>query len=118
MWVEFGNDNAKEGYRDPSADNPDEVLYRPLEGQRVTTITFPEGISLQEAFTTAVAQIVYHFATDGDDNQSTPAWVESDSPGLAALLAEQFGVQGKTRPKTWGAKSLGLEPETLPSAQA
>lgn len=118
MWVEFGNENAQEGYRDPKADDPDEVKYRPLDGQRVTTLTFPDEMGLQEAFTTAVGQVQYHFANDGDDATTGPSWVDSDNEAMKTLLDEQFGTKGKARPKTWG-KEFGLhENESLPSVQA
>ena len=107
MWVEFGNDNAIEGYREPGSD---EVKYRALEGQQVTTITLPEGVSLQEAFTTAVALVDHHFAVanEADGTRHKPAWVDSDSEGLKALLTENFGLKaGHARPKTWG-KDNGL----------
>jgi hypothetical protein len=99
VYVQFGNDNAIEGYRDPTSDDPDLVRYRPLEGQRITEITFPEGISLQEAFQDAVAALGYHMAEG-----SKPAWVESDSDGLQVLLVEHYGLtpSKNTRPKTWG----------------
>jgi hypothetical protein len=105
MYVNVGNDNAIEGYRDATSDDPDLVRYRPLEGERVTEIVFPEGISLNEAFSTTLAALEHHMA-DG----SSPSWVESDSEGLTALLQEHFGLtKAKTsRPKTWGS-STGAE---------
>lgn len=103
MWVEFGNDNAIEGYREPGSD---EVLHRPLEGQQITGITFPDDTSLQEAFTTAVALVEHHFAEHPDGGRHKPAWVDSDSEGLKALLTENFGLKaGHARPKSWGKES-------------
>lgn len=124
MWVELGNDKAQEGYRDPDSDEPDLVRYRPLDGERITTIVFPEDITLQEAFTTAAAAGQVHFQADeSEDNplgHHRPTWVESDSAGLKALLSEHFGLTKATqqrRPKTWG-KEFGLhEDESLHSAQ-
>lgn len=116
MWVEFGNENAVEGYRDPTAENPDKVLWRPLEGQRITSVTFPEDVRLQEAFTTAVSAISMHFANDGDGNTHSPTWVDSDNEGLKTLLQEQFGVQGKARPKTWGKDTGADASPTLAAA--
>lgn len=117
MYVEFGNDNAIEGYREGDSD---EVKFRPLEGQRVTTIGFPEGMTLQEAFTTAVAQANYHFAVVDEETgeRAKPKWIESDSPGLKALLCEHFGLKpDTTMPKTWG-KDTGLEQDNLLSVAA
>ncbi len=57
--------------------------------KRATVIDFPDGTSLAEAFTNVThAQGVWtNHATEG----AQPAWVASDSPSLAALLAEHFG---------------------------
>lgn len=94
MYVEFGSDSAIEGYRDPDSPEPEKVRYRPLEGQRVTRVLFPEGTSLMEAFHSAVDLVQYHMA-------GAPAWVDSDSTGLESLLKEHFAVT-QNRPRTWG----------------
>lgn len=101
MYVELGNDHPIEGYRE--GDDP-EVKYRPLDGQQVTTLLFPDGVKLQEAFATTVAATARHFDNDPDTTDIfPPAWIESDSAGLQSLLQEHFGVT-KSRPKTWGSK--------------
>lgn len=99
MYVNVGNSSAIEGFRDPTSDDPDLVRYRPAEGDRVTEVVFPEGISLNEAFSTTLAVMDHHMAQG-----ATPSWVESDSDGLTALLQEHWGLtKAKTaRPKTWG----------------
>lgn len=106
MYVEFGNDKAIEGYRDPNSDDPELVRYKPIDGQRVTTVSFPEGISLQEAFTTAVTAITYHM-----EEGAEPAWIESDSEGLQSLLQEHFGITASknNRPKAWGKDTGATE---------
>lgn len=114
MWVEFGNDSAIEGFREGDSD---EVKYRSLEGQQVTAVTLPSDVSLQEAFTTSVAAVNFHFAEQPDGTRSKPAWIDSDSDGLKALLAENFGLKaGQARPKTWGKDSGALDNEHLPSS--
>ena len=99
MYVHVGNNNAIEGFRDPSSDDPDLVRYRPLEGDRVTEVVFPEGISLNDAFSTVLAVMEHHIAQG-----ATPAWVESDSEGLTSLLQEHWDLTAAktSRPKTWG----------------
>lgn len=106
MYVQVGNANAIEGYRDPTSDDPDLVRFRPLDGERITTLTIPDDIGLQEAFTSCVTALQYHIAEDGK-----PAWVESDSEGLQALLMEHFGIKKSqnTRPKTWGKDTGALD---------
>lgn len=63
-------DPMPRGKRATIVDIPDEL---PL-GQALTAITHPQGVWASHAKPGAV-----------------PAWVASDSPGLAALLAEHFG---------------------------
>jgi hypothetical protein len=64
---------------------------RALPDPRVTTIEFPEGTTLAEAFVSIATGAgggrgLWHYHSDG------PAtWVDSDSPGLAQLLSEHFG---------------------------
>lgn len=105
MYVNVGNNNAIEGYRDASSDDPDLVRYRPVDGERVTEVVFPEGTALNDAFSTTLAVMEHHM-----QEGSTPAWVESDSDGLTSLLQEHWGLtKAKTsRPKTWG-KDTGAD---------
>ena len=59
------------------------------KGKQATVIDFPEGTPLGEALqvvTNAQGVWAYH-AAEG----AKPAWVASDSPGLAAVLSEHFG---------------------------
>jgi hypothetical protein len=59
------------------------------KGKRATTIDFPEGMSLGDAFVNVTHPhgVWANHATEG----AAPAWVASDSQGLAALLSEHFG---------------------------
>lgn len=64
------------------------VDFKPLTEPRVTTVSIPDGVSLSEAFATLTAAggvIAYH----ADD----VTWVDSDSPGLVALLAEHYDCE-------------------------
>lgn len=66
-----------------------ETTVEAVKGKRATVVDVPDEVSLSEAFTTITSpQGVWAFhAREG----SMPAWVASDSPGLASLLAEHFG---------------------------
>jgi len=97
MYLEFGNAHAIEGYRDPRSDNPEKVRYRPAQGQRITQVAIPEGMTLNDAFQSAVRMIAYHIA-EGEK----PTWIDSDNQVLERMLKEHFGVKG-LRPKEWGA---------------
>lgn len=106
MYVNVGNSHAIEGYRDPTSDDPDLVRYRPAEGDRVTEIVFPEGITLNEAFSTTLAALDHHM-----ESGTSPTWIESDSEGLTALLQEHWGLTAAktSRPKTWGKNTGATE---------
>ena len=99
MYVHIGNNDAIEGFRDSTSDDPDLVRYRPAEGERVTEIILAEGLSLNEAFTTVLAVMEHHMAAG-----ATPQWIDSDSDGLTSLLQEHWGLTktATSRPKTWG----------------
>ena len=102
MYVEFGNAHAIEGYRDPASDDPERVMYRRVEGQRVTSLVFPEGIGLQEAFTTAVAALGHHI-----EPGQVPSWIQADNPALLTLLCEHYHIpeDKNVRPPAWGSLS-------------
>jgi hypothetical protein len=106
MYVHLGNNSAIEGFRDPTSDDPDLVRYRPLDGDRVTEVIFPEGISLNDAFSTTLAVMEHHMAQG-----AAPVWVESDSDGLTTLLQEHWGLAAAktSRPKTWGKDTGAVE---------
>lgn len=88
MYLELGNSQTKSGQRNDDGT----VTFQPLDGDRVTTVVFPEGTSIAEAFATVTAgNGVWANHSDG-----TPTWVECSSAGLQALLAEHYGCdEGK-----------------------
>jgi hypothetical protein len=102
VWVQLGNDHAVEAYRDDASDDPEQIQYRAVRGRQITAMVLPEDWSLSEAFTTVLKAAELHFDTDpATDDKHPPAWVESDSDGLAALLAEHFGIKANRRPAGW-----------------
>lgn len=96
MWVEFGNSNSIEGFRDPRSQDPETIYYRPAPGERITQVGFPEGTTILEAFQGAVKLLTYHMAKG-----EVPAWIDSDDAGLEKLLKDNFNIKG-SRPKNWG----------------
>jgi hypothetical protein len=96
-YIEVGTDQAKEGYRDPTSDDPELVRYRDLTGQRVVSLTVPDGVNLNEAFRTVAAALELHLSAG-----SIPAWVESNDKSLTTLLADLYEIEDNTRPKDWG----------------
>lgn len=86
--IEMGNHDAKHGVgRD---DKTDEVLFEKIDGQRVFRMVTPEGWTLGETFTSITQPVRGAWANHSD---SPPAWVETNSAGLTALLAEHFGCE-------------------------
>lgn len=61
-----------------------------------------EGVPLNEAFNSVVISMQAHMK-DG----AKPAWIESDSEGLKALLLEHYGMKASenVRKKTWGKET-------------
>ncbi len=95
MYVQFGNDHAIAPYRDEQ----NTVQFRDHPGEQVTTLLVTEGVALAEAFNSTVTNMDGHLKSG-----AKPAWIESDSPGLLALLEEHYGLtsEGNRRPPNWG----------------
>lgn len=92
MHATLGNSKAKQA----KGEGVNVTEFEPVKGNRVTTVYFPEDMKLGEAFTTVTtANGVWENHSDG-----APDWVESDSKGLAELLAEHYGCR-IGRPKDW-----------------
>lgn len=103
MYVELGNGAAKQAKRtasgEPERDEDGFVVHEPIAGggARVTRVEIPEGTPLAEAFVSITQPVRGVWANHSDE---APEWVESDSDGLAALLAEHFGCK-VGRPRGW-----------------
>lgn len=87
MYARLGNASAVESRRldDGTVEHAD------VEGKQVTTFEFPEGLTLGDALLAVRDAWGYHAKKNDDGVPAKPAWVESDSEGLTALLAEEFG---------------------------
>lgn len=97
MYVEIGNDQAIEGYRDATSADPEQVLYRDHPGQWVTRLDYPDGIDIKSAFESTVEAMRHHMKAG-----ERPKWVEGDSKALVDLLCEQWSITDNTRPADWG----------------
>ena len=98
-YVNLGNKDAIEAYRDPGSPDPEELKYREVPGERTTTIIFTGDPSLQEMLQDVDEIVSHHFAQG-----KGPVWVESDGDDLTRLLCERYGIpkNKNRRPKTWG----------------
>lgn len=80
MIVVLGNRHAIQ-----SLDNGE--TFNPLpKGKRATTVDIPDDMSLVDAL-----RAIDDLWPKHSHEAKPPAWVASDSPGLAALVAENFG---------------------------
>jgi hypothetical protein len=113
VQVKLGTNSAQEAYRLP--DDPT-VYYRPVPGDRATTVSFNGEESLVEAFQ-AVCAASGHW-NNHNVAGSVPTWVWSDTPGLAEVIASNFGgIPVVAEAPDESALLAALpEPEPLPSA--
>lgn len=83
--VYLGNRTAVAQVPDPEGSG---YIRQPLDGKRCTTIVLAPDLSLMEAAT----EIAHHNGVWAAHSQegTTPAWVASTNPALAALLASHF----------------------------
>lgn len=83
MRLVLGNRHATD-----SEDNGETRFVLP-KGKRATVVEVPDEVSLGDAFTaiTASGGIWATHAIEG----AKPAWVASDNPSLAALVASHYG---------------------------
>ena len=104
MKVVLGNPFALEGYRDEESDNPDRILYRPVEGEKETSFYFPEGMSLTEMASAVIESMPLHM----DVQAGLPAWVECDDTLLKKIICQHYGISDrKKRPTKWGDGTNG-----------
>lgn len=111
--VEIGNDSAIEGYRNPG---DEELHFRALEGERITTVGIPEECGLEDAIKIVRTALTLEMAADG-----IPLWFQCDSsPDLQGALLQQYNLPKKAggRPSGYGDPehpTVGLEGEELPA---
>lgn len=109
MKVEVGNATAIEGYRE-SEEGP--VLYRNLEGERVTTLILPDDLNVFEAVQTVAATMTAHMQPE-----TVPVWIEADDPVLQAYLCNHYKIPTTSaRPASWG-KNADPTPQKTPAAK-
>jgi hypothetical protein len=111
VWVQFGNDHAVEAYRETSGDSEEsELKHRSVQGRQITALVMPDDWSLSESFVTTLEVASHHFDTDPEtDDKHPPAWIESSSEGLTALLVEHFGLKNNKRPRGWDGNHPSIE---------
>lgn len=75
------------------------VLYTPVEGERTTTFTIPDGTSLSEAMQSIKDALGYHVQVGGE-----VVWVRSDNKDLERWAMDQLGIDRRRNraPANWG----------------
>jgi hypothetical protein len=92
-----------------------------LPGKQATVIDIDESTSLGSAFQSITSPVKGIWASHSAEG-ATPAWVASDSPAMAAILAEHFGgieirkLADPYDPATAGKKSGGAAAVATSSA--
>lgn len=112
MYVVIGTDQAIETYRDDNSATPDQLLVRDAPGERIFVFETPDTWKVNETFNSLLKALPRHIK-DG----APPRWLKTDSPVLATMAAEQFGIDPKrlaAKPKNWGADT-GANLMTLPA---
>ena len=99
MIVLIGNADAIEGRRDPSADDPDAIVFSHAPGQRITEVKLPEGTSTAEGLATVTSLMGQHMAPE-----AKPHWIDCDAPDLKHALLGHYGLTSSqgVRPVGWG----------------
>lgn len=104
MKVVVGNPFAIEGYRDENSDNPDQVMFRSVDGERETTFQFPEDTNVTSAVFSVIESLPMHM----DLSSGGPAWIECDEPMVKKILCQHFNISDrKRRPAKWGDGTNG-----------
>jgi hypothetical protein len=114
MLVVLGNRHAIESH------DHGKTWEKLPRGKRATRVEIPEEYTLAEAFV-AITHPGQGLWTRHSQDGKAPAWVASDSPGLAALVSEHFGgieVRDLEEPSTGGGSAAGAVQAMLPTMLA
>lgn len=81
------------------SEGEDGPTYVPVEGQRITTVRIPDGISPLEAVASVKALLTNHIQSGHQ-----PAWIKSSDATLQQMLIDELGLTGRSnrRPANWG----------------
>lgn len=103
-YVHFGNNKTKE-YTNQG--------FKPIEGERITEVIFPEGMTILTQMHIAIAALRRHQGLL-DTHKPSAVFVKSNNKALEALLAEELGIQSNTIPRNYGAKHNTLNSTMMP----
>lgn len=85
---------AEKAFNDDKQHLPAEEREVVANDDMVTTVEFPEGVDLGEAFTT----MIHPQGVWARQSPEKPKWVASDNDALAMVLGAHFGVEVRPAP--------------------
>lgn len=103
-YVHFGNINTKEYVSG---------LFKSVDGERITEIIFPEGMTILNQMHVAIASLRAHQGLSDKDKPSA-VFVKSNNKALEALLAEELGIPENSVPRNYGAEHNTLNTTYMP----
>lgn len=125
IYVQMDNPNAVEHYRDHPDD--EEIQSRPLKGERIFEISFPEGdednpITMREMVITTMTTYRHHQQAGNPKGETVadlvpPRWVRSNDERLQAELVTEYRITDNDIPKGFGSEHGSWDRVILPSLQ-
>lgn len=100
MLIQFGNDQAITHYQDPDGP-PGQMVYRVMDGQRITSISLPPDLSPDIALISCIEALSSHMLPG-----AVPVWIDGNPASLVKDLCRHYGITLKSnkKPLGWGAK--------------
>jgi hypothetical protein len=123
-YVQMDNSGAVEHYKEhPDAE---EIQARPLEGERIFEIVFPDPpagqprMTLREMIATTMATYRKHQAhgnapDDAPVDLVTPKWIRSNDDQLEAQLVDEYQLEANDIPAGFGAEHESWDRTSMPA---
>jgi hypothetical protein len=118
IYVQMDNSAAIEHFKDhPDAE---EIKSRPLSGERIFEIVFPDGTTLREMIATTMATYRMHQPHgNAPDDQPVglvyPRWVRASDDQLQEQLVLEYGLESNDIPAGFGAEHESWDRTSMPA---
>jgi hypothetical protein len=118
IYVQMDNSAAVEHFKEhPDAE---EIKSRPLDGERIFEIVFPDGTTLREMIFTTMATYRKHqphgnAPDDAPIGLVNPRWVRASDDQLQEQLALEYGITSNDIPAGFGAEHGAWERTSMPA---
>lgn len=123
IYVQMDNPNAVEHYREHPDD--EEIQARPLKGERIFEISFPEGdeenpLTLREMIMTTMTTYRHHQEAGNPKGDTVadlvpPRWVRSNDARLQDELVAEYRITNNDIPKGFGSEHGSWDQVIMPS---